>query len=224
MNVTNPWEMTVGKGGTGGGGGEYVLCPANNWTGIIVGMFFVGHENEKNDKGQYVDRPKFVIAFELTKKKPDGSRFVLSQKYTFSMKDNSNFYALASNVTGKQYNDGDPFDPRSLLGMPCTVSVTHNKGKKDPTKTYHNVGAVTQWGSEDDDGNPKPRPEPVISPIAWSIYDGKPLPDVQWVPYVYGESIASLVERSSEWKAGKLHPSILGRADAPEPVANDVPF
>jgi hypothetical protein len=191
----DPWEMEVGAGGSGG---DYVLCPAGNYPANIVAMIDVGHQNEINDKGETYLSRKLVVAYRLTKKRPDGKSFVLAERYTWSMKSNSNFYTLACGVTGQKFKDGEIFNPKSILGICCMVQVANSSGKKDASKTFHNITSVAQF--------PEGLPCPVVdSPLlAWSVLEGKPLPDVSWIPYVYGDSIPAMVESSKEWKDGKV--------------------
>lgn len=197
------------------GGGEYVLCPSGNYPSTIVGLFDVGHQPETNSDGEAYEARKLVVVFELQEQRPDGKPFLLAERYTWSMKSNSNFYSLASNLTGKSFAEGDKFDPRTLLGMTVMVQVVHKDGKakKDgKTKTYHNVGSITQY--------PKglPKPAATIAPVVWSALSGQSLPDVSWAPHVYGSSIRDLVQTSREYKAGKV-PS-LGDAPSASPAAS----
>jgi hypothetical protein len=194
----DPWEMEVGGAG---GQGDYVLCPAGNYPATIVGLLDVGHHPATNDKGESYDSRKLLVVFELAEQRPDGKPFVLAERYTWSMKSNSNFYSLASNLTGRSFAEGDRFDPRTLLGQAVMCQVVHKAVQKEKgTKTYHNIGSITQY--------PKglPKPAPTITPVAWSALSGQALPDLPWVPHVYGESLGDLVTASREYQAGKIPP------------------
>jgi hypothetical protein len=213
--ASDPWEMEVGAGGSGG---DYVLCPPGNYPANIIGLVVVGHQDETNDKGESYQSLKLVLAFRLAKKRPDGKPFILAEKYTWSMKNTSNFYALACGLTGKKYQDGEKFNPKSILGICCMVQVANASGKKDPSKTYHNIAGVAQF--------PEGLPAPMVDspPLAWAVFDGKPLPDVSWIPHVYGESVAKMVESSAEWKAGKV-PTGPPKADGNGATKDsDIPF
>jgi hypothetical protein len=186
----DPWTMEVGGGS---GGGEYVLCPPGNYPGVIVGIFDLGHQTIKTkDKGEQEIR-KLALVYELAKQRPDGKPFILAETYTWSMRDNSYFYALAAGVTGKQFKTGDTFSPLYLLDGPVMVNVTNTS---NGDKTYHNVNSVNQFP----DGFPAPKA--VNKPVSWSVMTGDPFPaGLDWLPFVYGKPIKTLAEASSEFKA-----------------------
>ncbi len=190
--ITDPWSMDVT---TKNGNGDYVLCPAGNYAGTIVGLFDVGHQAGTNKDGSTYDRRQLVLVFELAKKRPDGKPFVLAERYTWSMSNKSNFYGLACSLTGITFKDGDKFDPRKLLGMACMVQVS-NTAPNDKGKQYHNIAGVAMFPEG------LPAPQPSVAPVCWSIFEGTPLPECSWVPYVYGESVPVMVESSTEFKAG----------------------
>ena len=207
--TSDPWSMPVSSGD-----GNFELCPAGSATATIVGIYDVGSHPTQNDKGESYNRREMVLVFELVKKRAkDGVPFILAAQYTWSMRDTSKFYALASNLTGVKFAEGDTFDPRKLLGMTVSVSVVHSQSKpndKGKVATFANIGNVQQWATEDDEGNPKKRPTPTHTPIAWSLSTGEPLPDVSWVPKVFGDTLATMIECSTEWKGGTVPHSILG--------------
>lgn len=206
--IADPWEMKVG----GSSGGDYVLCPAGNYPANIIGMMDVGHQDETNDKGEAYQSRKLVVIFRLTKKRPDGKPFILAEKYTWSMMNVSNFYALACGLTGIKYKEGEKFNPKSILGICCMVQVSNASGKKDANKTYHNIASVAQF--------PEGLPCPTLDspPFVWSVMEGKPLPDTSWIPFIYGESVKKLVELSAEYKAGKVPEGPATSIPAPERI------
>ena len=230
--ATNPWEMTVASGGDG----KFEIPPSGPCTATIVGLFDVGHHSTTNDKGESYDRQELVLAFELVKRKADGTPHFMAVNYAWSMKDNSNFYDLASNVMCKKFVEGEKFDPRKLVGMTCQVTILHTqktveKNGKSKVNTYANISGVQAWNPTDDDGSAKKKPTTTREPITWSITGGQPLPDVSWVPRCYGKTLVMMVEESTEWKTGAVPPSILPRTNVQgQPVAasgddnDDIPF
>lgn len=207
----DPWSMEV----TTGGGGEYELCPPGNYPGCICAMIDVGSHDANDKDGKPYQRRLLVLAYELSEKKKNGEPFILAERYTWSMSNNSNFYTLAVNLTGPK-KEGERFDPRSLLGMYVMVQVTNQQTSKNgKTKTYHNIGTVAQF--------PKglPFPQTVRKPIAWSVMQNEPPPDTSWLPYVYGESVSKMIEASHEFHAGKV-PATAAAASLPE--ADRPPF
>jgi hypothetical protein len=213
--IDNPWEIPV----TTGGGGDYELCPAGNYPGTIIALIDAGFHDAQNQKdGSTYQRRILIIAFEITKRNKDGKPFVLADRQTWSMSNNSNFYALVTNLTGPK-KEGERFDPRVLAGMPVMVQVTNNtvQDRKGKDKVYHNIGTVAQFPEG------LPFPTPSRPPLIWSVMEGKPVPDVSWLPYVYGETVAGIIASSHEYKAGRVPQS------RPEPAAatadgNDIPF
>lgn len=193
---TNPWLMKVGSGS--GESYQYVPCPPGNYPGTVVGLYDIGFQKVIRQDKTEAEEHKLVLVFELTEKRPDDRPFILTERYTWSMRDNSNFYALVTNVTGEKFKITDPnnpptFNPLTLLGMPVMVSVT-NTQKGD--KVYHGVSTIARYPKN----FPAP-PDPVTTPQAWSVVEGKPFPpEADSLPYVYGKPIRALAEESAEWK------------------------
>lgn len=209
--ANDPWSMEVGGGG---GNGDYVLCPPCNGGGVVVGIFDIGTQIVPKQAGGTQEQRKLVLAFELSRKRPDGKPFVMVERYTWSMNDRSNFFALVTNLTGKTYKEGEKFNPLSLLGLPAMVSVT-NSTVGD--KTYHNIGTVAQFP----DGFPA-----VVAthkPIAWSVMTGEAFPSgLDYLPFVYGKSIESLVKESIELRGRGAAAS--SPANVPPSQDPDIPF
>jgi len=214
----DPWEMetTVSTGG-----GDFELCPAGNFAGNIVGLFDVGLHEKEGDKGSYEAR-EFVLVVESQKKTSKGAHFFFSKMFTFSMRDNSNFYKLVSALTGRKFAEGEKFNPRSLLGMPVSVTITQSEVEKNgKKKTYHNLESISALM----EGFPPPtdyRP-----PVIWSVRDGMPRPDCSWVPPVYGKDISKLVSMSREYREGavgavKEQPTAKQAAEKAQAVADQI--
>jgi hypothetical protein len=208
--AADPWQMEVGSGG---GQGDYVLCPAGNYPATIVGLFDVGFQDDTKSDGSPTQTRKLCVAFELAKKRPDGTPFVLAERYTWSMRDNSNFYGLVCNMTGAKFREGDKFDPRALVGQPCMVQVNNSQSKKDPSKTYHNIGGVAQFPEG------LPAPTATIEPLVYSVHQGTEPPACRWMPYIYGESVHDMARNSAELRKLRAAPAAAG-AEAKD----DIPF
>jgi hypothetical protein len=212
-------------GGGGGAQGEYVLCPAGNYPGVIVGIFDIGWQKYTGFDGTTREDRKLVLVFELAKKRPDGKPFILAERYTWSMNEKANFYKLVVNITGSRFRDGDNFDPRTLSGKPVMINVTNSQNGE---KTYHNIGSASQFPEG------FPPPAATIAPILWSVATEEPLPVIaDTFPFIYGQSIRSLADDSAEAKrrregangpsssATKLAEKIDGRGAVPD---SDIPF
>lgn len=191
----DPWTVKVGGGGQGG---DYVLCPAGNYRGTVVGLYDIGTQHVNRPDGSARDLRRLVLVFELVKKRPDGQPFVLGERYTFSMNEKANLFALVTNVLGAKLKDGDTFSVAALLAQPVMVTVTHtSKGEGEGAKVYHNVGAVSQFPEDMADALPKPTHPPEL----WSVSGGAPFPPGrEYLPLLYGESVQALAEGSAEWK------------------------
>ncbi len=193
--TNDPWEMEVGTGGS-----DYENCPPGNYPGNVVALIDVGMQQETSKDGEAFQARKLVVAFKLVKKDSKGKPFVVAERYTWSMRDNSNFYALASGLTGRKFAQGETFSPKSIAGMPCMVQIIARDGrdKKGNARTYSNIGSVAQF--------PEGLPFPTVDspPLCWSVREGKPLPDVSWVPRVYGDDVAKMVRESDEYAKGLI--------------------
>lgn len=225
------WEMEATKGGEGTG--EFEICPAGNYPATIVALIDVGTHEQENDKGELYDSRKLVIVVETTEKTSKGSNFFFSKMFTWSMRDNSNWYKLVCSLTGRKFADGERFDPRQVLGSPCMAMITNSKGtnKKGEDRTYANLDSIAQF--------PKGFPPPVERRplISWSVKEGTSMPGFGWVPPIYGKSVEKLVNESKEFRQGKtiapkrndvaddVHQAIVDSPDGNGNTRNaDVPF
>jgi hypothetical protein len=174
--------------------GDYELVPADNHPGRIVGLFDVGHHrkertDQKSGTTYETDVRELVIVFELAAKTTEGQPHTMGLKYSWSMSSKSNLYELVKNVTGNVPAEGD-FNPLDLLGLPALVNVVHNPGKEG--KVYANIGNVTKFPGS------MTQPQWLIEPLAWSVQEKTPAPELAWIPYVYGETVKMMAESSCE--------------------------
>ncbi len=180
------WDMEATKSGTGG---DFEVCPPGNYPAQIVGLIDVGTHEEVNERNETYDSRKMVLAVEITKKTSKGQRFVLSKLFTWSMRDNSNWYKLVCSLTGKKFNEGERFDPRQVLGMPCMANVTKKESGKTPGKFFHILEGIAQYPDE----LPKPDGSQFRPAIAWSVRSNDPPPAMGWIPNVYfGNGMCSI--------------------------------
>jgi len=189
----DPWETTVPERSQNG---DYTPCPAGNYPSRIVGLFDIGHHpeertNDKTKETKNVSVHKIVIVYELAEKQPNGSPYTMAQRLTWSMNEKSNFFALVTNLTGRKFQPNETFNPRTLLGSVVMVNVVNVDGKEG--KTYANIGSVSTF--------PRGLTPPSFThePIIWSVSEGTPFaPHTEWLPMVFGKSIAGLVKDSAE--------------------------
>ncbi len=193
--ASDPWEMEVGAGG-----GDFEQCPPGNYPGNVVALIDVGHQQETSKDGERYLARKLVVAFKLAKKDSKGKPFIVAERYTWSMKDNSNFYGVVCGLTGRKFAQGEKFNPQSIAGMPCMVQMAGKEGKdkKGNTKTYVNIAGVAQF--------PEGLPFPAVDspPLCWSVAEKKPMPEMAWIPRVYGETVEQMVRESDEYAKGLI--------------------
>lgn len=202
--ATSPWEMTVGATG---GGGEYRLAPPGNQLARISGMFDIG-THRREHKGDVRENRQLILVFQLAKRDEAGNNFVLGERYTWSLNvgkgQKSKFRVLTEALTGREFAEGDRFDPRKLLGMTVLVNVTHTK---DGDKTYHNVGGV---GPKPDFADDPPASAFAHPDVVWSVMEGVGFPQQHssWLPFIYGDPIEELAKASHEFKSSRGGPGM----------------
>jgi len=77
--------------------------------------------------------------------------FVVSEEYTLSLSDKANLRKFLQSWSGKQIEeltkyidaDGNLDIMKTFAGQACAVTVVHRPNKKDKTKKYANIGAIT---------------------------------------------------------------------------------
>jgi hypothetical protein len=196
MSDESIWEQEVKEDK---GTGEWETCPPGNYPASVVAIFDIGTQTEVDDKQEKYEVRQLVLVVETQRKTAKGEHFFFSKKYTWSLHESSNWYKLICAVTGTKFQPGQKFDPRKLLGWPCMANITNTdvekKGKKN---TFANLETIAQFPEG------FPIPKDYRPPVAWSVNEGKALPNVAWVPNIYGKSVTTLVERSKEYAQGKL--------------------
>lgn len=217
----DPLDMEVRTGG----GGDFSTLDADNYPATVVGIIHVGTQKymkEKDGVKTQAERPEVVLIYEIDEKQPDGTPFLMARQYNASMHDKATLYEIAASLLGQKYEQGQRVSIRSLLGAPCMCEVTLNPSKKDPSKSYNNLGKVARLGR----GMAKPVPSTPLT--IWTTVDGTPIPDLSWAPRIYGTTIETIIEESAEFRAGKVpraagaKTSHMTQAEADE--ADDIPF
>jgi hypothetical protein len=71
--------------------------------------------------------------------------FVISKEFTLSMAEKANLRAFLTSWRGKPFTaeEAMAFDVTKLLGVPCQLSIIHEQGRKDPTRSYERISAIT---------------------------------------------------------------------------------
>jgi hypothetical protein len=108
------------------------------------------------DGGQYADKRKVLIAYELVDETADFGNeeeetFVLSKRYTYSMGTKSNLRKdIESILGGKIEIPEDGFDVEEILGTACQIQVLHEEGNNG--KTYPNIKSIMKAKGKVDEG------------------------------------------------------------------------
>ena len=140
--------------------------------------------------------------------------YVVSKTYTLSMHEKSNMRKDLESWRGKGFTETEAarFDITKLLGVPCLLTVTHQPGKQDPSKSYVIVSAISKLmkGQECPAQYNKTR---VLSydEFNWEVFES--LPDY----------LKDKIKSSQEFKCLQ-EPGTVHAEAAHEEVAQDLPF
>jgi hypothetical protein len=202
------------------GGGD--IPPAGAHPAVIVALVDLGsrqetYKNKDEKTGQETERTvevrKILVAWELTGERMSGSEHnhVMCRDYTLATGPKSALRKMMESLRGRQYAEGEGMEVDKLLGHPCQLNVTHGKSAKGNTYAkIDGVGPLMKGVSP---------PPPGRKPFAWEI-GSAPLPDLSWMPYLYGGKVEDLIKESPEWKQANGRAN--GQAPAGQPPANGV--
>ena len=191
--MSSPWDVTAT---TAAGGSE--VAPAGSHPAVLVALIDLGtHEETFEDKvkgtSRTVDLRKVLMAWELTAEPiaglKGGRNHVVSRDYNVTFSQKSGLRKMIEGWRGKSFAEGEGFDLGKLLGQKCMVTVKHGTSARGNTfAKFDGVAPVPKGLAV---------PAPKIKPFAWSVDDGEfPIPD--WLPYLYGESVADVIKRCKE--------------------------
>ena len=212
VSAATAWTMTASSGG--GGGGE--KAPAGNHPAVLVGIVDMG--TQKSDyQGVVKWNRRAYFAWELVTKRNSltGRNHVLGMDLTMSFADKAKLKAFVEAWLNRSIPPGEQFDVSSLLGKPCLLNVK----LKGEYPRIDGVGAVP-------DGLTVPAAQ--TKPVAW-LLSGRPVGSAldipEWVPWLYGRSVADHIRECKEW-GGDIAPVSGGNFSAETPTDGDgnVPF
>lgn len=185
--TANPFQKKAGSKG----GGDFGPPPdAGSHAAVLVAMIDLGLHEESFQGGPVTTKRKALLVWELVGEKVPGTdkNHFIAREYTVSENEKAGIRKVAEKVRGKAYQDGDDIDYTGMVGRPMLVTVQH---KQVGEKTYASVGDVTAL--------PKGmlKPAATVKPFAWFIGCGEPVPQHEWLPWIYGEKVADKVARGS---------------------------
>ena len=186
------------KASSGNGGGDFESCPAGNHPAVLIGLIYLGTQDEvkfQSNEREMVHKVMFV--WEIPdEKKANGTPHTIGRDFRLSFHEKSAMRQLIEKWRGKGFGESEEFDIDRLLGQPCLLSVVQKPSKSNPDRSYAKVDGVGQL--------PKgmAKPKAINKPVSWVIEPGAKLPEMEWLPFLYGEPLKDVIARSQEWKDG----------------------
>lgn len=129
-------------------GGNFEMTPAGTFVARCYRFIDLG-SHEQTYQGQSTGLKRLVmIGFELptelmTTGEYAGKPFTIHKRWTWSTHEKANMRKDLESWRGKKFNDSDfgpgGFDVRNLLGVPCTLSISHSE--KDGSH-YANITSI----------------------------------------------------------------------------------
>jgi hypothetical protein len=132
-------------------GTEFAKVEPGTYIARCYSMIEIGHvETEFNGEKKKVH--KVNLTWELPEEKAVFSEdkgpepYVVSKTYTLSMHEKATLRKDLESWRGKGFTELEAarFDITKLLGQPCILSIVHQPGKSDPTKTYVVVTSISK--------------------------------------------------------------------------------
>lgn len=108
-------------------GGDFEATPAGNHVARLYSIIDIGLQ----DGGQYEDKRKIVLTFELGNElMKDGRPFAISQFFTASLHEKAGLCLALEAIAGRKLPEEKKatFDMRTMLGIPCMLNVVHETG------------------------------------------------------------------------------------------------
>lgn len=128
----------------------FELIPPGTYLARCYAMYDLGtHDDEY--QGRQKKTHKVRITWELPtetrvfKEEKGEQPFSISKEFTLSMAEKANLRAFLTSWRGKPFSadEASAFDITKLLGVPCQISIIHETGKKDPSRMYERISAIS---------------------------------------------------------------------------------
>jgi hypothetical protein len=118
------------------GGRNYMPPPEGLWAAVCVDVVDLGMVD-----GQWGEKHKCRIVWELSAKMDDGRPFTAQKQYTVSLNEKASLYKDLKSWRGKPFTPEElaGFDVEKVLGAPCQLVITQEE--KDGS-VYGNITAV----------------------------------------------------------------------------------
>jgi hypothetical protein len=135
---------------TNSGGSTYEPIPAGTYLARCYSMIQIGTvEEEFAGVKKWVNKVRITweLPTELKVFNPDKGEQpqAISKEFSLSMHEKSTLRAFLTSWRGKGFTEEEAraFDVTKLLGVPCMISIIHEPGKSDPTRTYDKISSIS---------------------------------------------------------------------------------
>jgi hypothetical protein len=194
--------------------GTFKPAPAGSHIGVCIKFVDLGTQVTEY-KGEVKHKRIVMISWELANElMDDGRPFIVSQRYTWSMDPKSTLRKHLESWRGKAFSDDDlgenGFDVRKLLGVPCSMFVTHSENGQ-----YANISAI----------GPMPkgmaRPEPTNELVYFSLEPGS------FALHVYdamSQKMRETIAKSPEYLSATTGKPIVKQVVQHDDPNDEVPF
>lgn len=174
-------------------GGEYEIPPAGSHTAALVGLIDLGtHRTQFGDQPAKAQHQVFLVWELLDEKTTEGKAFFIGRRYTLSLNEKSNLGKMIGNWRGKALGKDEEFDIRILLGKACLLSITRETSNAG--NEFASVAGASQLPKGMKAG------KPTVKSVQWAFEDGKAPPSEQWIPWVHGQSLITVLKEADEWE------------------------
>lgn len=194
------------------GAGE--VPPAGTHPAVCVGVIDLGTQPYEY-QGQHKMVRMVYLLWEMTAEKVSGFKdrnHVIGRSYNVSFGPKSTLRQLVEKWRGKSFAEGEEFDLAKLAGQKCLLIVTHND------KGYARVDGVSSV--------PKGMDVPAAQhrPVLYEVGGAEPIPEDDWIPWMFGKTIADHVRGCEELKAASDKGGATGAKSEFGPPSDEAPF
>lgn len=199
-------------------GNDFAKVEPGTYMARCYSMIEIGHiDTEFN--GEKKKTHKVMLTWELpdelaTFNEDKGPEpYSVSKTYTLSMHEKATLRKDLESWRGQGFTELEAakFDITKLLGVPCLLTITHQSGKQDPTKTYVTVTSISRLMKGQECPNPV-NPSRVLSydNFDWKIFES------------LSEFMKERIKQSDEFRALQEPATVHDEQD--NGVISDLPF
>jgi hypothetical protein len=181
------------------GGEDWEIPDPGLHPATVIALVDLGtHDNEYQGKATDPKRILFVV-WELATRDTDGNPFIVGEGFTDSLHKKANWRKLLAGWRGRDFSEGEEFDPVNIINVKCLVTIAHGISGKNKKYTHIAAVAPPMKGQAIPDCT-KPLCMFHLSMIN-STSAAIDIPD--WMPRYMGDVVTDVMKESHEWKALK---------------------